>query len=101
MENIKFNRETIKEFGEKTKNKNAKLVEILEKMKNDSVLYQDMVDNKAGNLYKEVMLRELDKEIKRVNDNNESVADKIIFAAEKYLEFEEEVGEKVNGGDRK
>ncbi len=98
MEKIIFNREVIKDFGNKTKEENNKLVSILEKMKNDSILFQDMVDNKAGNLYKEVMLRELDKEIKRVNENNTNVADKLIFASEKYTEFEEEVGESVNGG---
>ncbi len=97
MKKIKFNKVQIEEFGKKTKVNNEKLVAILENMKNDSVLYQDMVDNKAGNLYKEVMIRELDKEIKRVKDNNVNVANKIIFAAQKYGEFEEEIGEKVNG----
>lgn len=100
MKRIVTNAEQLKEFGTKTKNECDNLVKILENMKKDSILYQDMVDNKAGNLYKEVMLREIDKEIKRVNETGTSVSEKIIFASNEYNKFKEEVGEKVNGSRR-
>ncbi len=97
MKEIEFNKVKIEEFGKKTKSNNEKLIRILEDMKKDSVLYKDMVDNKAGNLYKEVMLKEINKEIERVKKYDSLVADKIIIASEKYAEFERKVGEEVDG----
>ena len=64
---------SIKVFGDKIIEENNKLLEIITKMYDDSVKYDDMVNNKAGNLYKEVMLKVLLKEKEKITSNNEEL----------------------------
>ena len=67
MTNVMVDSRTLQDFSKNIITERDKLNEILEKMKKASVLYQDMVDTKTGNLYKEVMLRELIKEQNKLN----------------------------------
>ena len=97
MKKIEANVKEIEEFNKKIKYYNDELKKVLEDMKKDSILYEDMVDNKAGNLYKEVMQRELNKEIERVDNNSILINDKITYAISKYREFIREVGMSTTG----
>lgn len=64
---------SIKLFGDKIIKENNKLLDIIMKMYDDSIKYDDMVNNKAGNLYKEVMLQVLLKEKEKITNNNEEL----------------------------
>ena len=97
MEKIVFNSSKIKEFADFITENNNRLINILDKMEKDSDTYSEMVDSKAGNLYKEVMLRELEKEKKKILENNEVIVNKFIYASQKYDEFSENIKERLSG----
>ena len=65
--------ESINIFRENIISENNKLLEVINEMYEDSIKYERMVDNKSGNLYKEVMLRELQKEKETIINNNETL----------------------------
>ena len=73
MEKMLVNIESINTFKEQIVEENNKLIDILTKMYDDSIKYDRMVSNKSGNLYKEVMLRELLKEKDKITNNNETI----------------------------
>ncbi len=95
MSKITINSETIFNFGNKIKDEGSKLVSILEDMKKDSILYADMVDSDTGNLYKDVMLKEIEKEKKHINESTEFVANKFLWIASKYNETNDIIAERV------
>ena len=95
MNKVTVNSQSIIDFGNKIKEEGSKLTSILDSMKKDSILYSDMVDSDAGNLYKEVMLLELEKEKKHINESTELVANKFLWIAGKYNDTTEEINKKV------
>ncbi len=66
MANRIIDSKTIMDFSKNIKIHGDKLNDILENMKKATVAYNDMVDTKAGNLYKETMINELTKEQKKL-----------------------------------
>jgi len=91
------NAESVKEFGNKIIEENNKLLDIVIKMYNDSLRYVDMVDNKAGNLYKEVMLRELLKEREKIINGNAILDKTFKDIYETYSETYDSIENSVRG----
>ena len=92
MEKILVNSDSIKAFGNK-----IIVADIIRDMYKDSVLYNDMVDNKAGNLYKEVMLRELKKEEEKIINNNEVINNIFSDISERYNDTISTISNSVSG----
>lgn len=95
MKDIKVDILTVDEFGKKIKEESQKLVNILDNMKNDTLKYDDMIDSKTGNLYKETMHKVLDEEKKRLEEKGTYVGNKFITAANEYTKAIENIKEGV------
>ncbi len=95
MGKITVDCQSIREFGKKIKEESNQLVDILELMKKDSLTYEKMIDSNAGNLYKEVMLRELEKEKEIIKKNSEEWLKELTWIADTYNEMIEEIKESI------
>ena len=95
MGRVAVNFESISKFEKQMKDNSMKLVDILELMKNDSVQYEEMIESKAGDLYKEVMIRELEKEKNIIMNNSEEISKRLSWITNSYRDMFEEIKESI------
>ena len=95
MEKTLVNIESINAFKDSILQENEKLIEIIEKMNEESIKYSSMVNNKSGNLYKEVMIRELQKEKENILNDNEEIKRKFTEIIKIYEKVVNETSKSV------
>ena len=95
MGKVMVNYSTVMEFSKKFKVESKKLDDILANMRQVCINFQDMVDTNAGNLYKEVMINELEKERDLLNKTSEKISKEFENYANLFKEKDELIHERV------
>ncbi len=77
---------TLLKLSDKVKKNNNKLLSIVTDIKDMTVYYNDMLISDAGELFKEVVIKEQEQEQKKILENDQLIAEKLSSFAKIYGE---------------
>ena len=93
MSKIVVDANTLIELSKSVKDNNEKLLNIVNNIKNTTIKYNNMLISDAGELFKDIMIKEQEKEQEKIILNNQIIADKLSSFGIIYSDTDKKIGD--------
>ncbi len=95
MSNIKVLPETIKIFYDHLVEGNKNLLDIVSKIEEVTIGYQEMMISRSSTLFQEFMISEQENMKQKIMENEKNISDKILFSFNEYSSAIDEIKGRV------
>ncbi len=92
MSEIKVDISTLRNLSNEVRTENEKLINIISDISKYTLEYQNMLISDAGELYREFVINDIEKEKEKILANNVEIADKLSSISDIYEEVKEDIG---------